>query len=234
MAKTSSGWVYDSLILNFMTQPFRWIWVLFLAILIVFGTSIISQTYFGTDNQLQNEIATLRSQTQQQGLLSDEPAQKPINVTVSRAAYSLLHGVFFDLSGITKAWQAEQEDDFGYTVKQKFLLPNFNLLTSLDRTLKIVSVRLGHLSYFVGLLGILCLVALIDGFVARAIRQQNVGRESAGIYHRAKYWRTGIMWISMIAYLASPFPISANWLFLPSVAYAGLVWLQAKYLKKYL
>ena len=234
MAKTSSGWVFNSLILNFITQPFRWALIFLLAILIVFFSSLVSQSVFGTSDQLYQEIEVLKIQSQQQSWLNTEWSKKPVNISVTRASYALLHGIFFKLTRIDEAWQAQEESDFGYVVKEKFLQPHSALLSGFDRTLKTISVRLGHLSYFAGLAIVLCLVGLIDGFVARAIRQKNAGRESAGLYHRAKYWRTGILWLSMIAYLASPTPISPNWLFIPCAIYASLVWLQAKYLKKYL
>ena len=235
MAKTASGWLYNSLILNFITQPFRWGLVMIIAIGIVFGSSIISQSCFGTADELDAEIESLNQQAAQTGFLSlEKKTSEPVNVTVTRGSYWLLHGVFFEVTQINRAWQAQQEDEFGYAMKQRFLIPQAEKLARFDRTLKLISVRIGHLSYFIGLALLLSAIGLVDGFVARAIRQKNVGRESAGLYHRAKYWRTGILWFSMIIYLASPVALSANWLFLPCLAYAALVWLQAKYLKKYL
>ena len=235
MPKTASGWLYNSLILNFITQPFRWGLVMIIAIGIVFGSSIISQSYFGTADRLTPEIESLNQQAEQSGLLSTKDSRsEAINMTVTRLSYWGLHGAFFEVTQINRAWQAQREDEFGYAMKQRFLIPQAAKLASFDQTLKLISVRIGHLSYFIGLALLLSAIGLIDGLIVRAIRQKNVGRESAGLYHRAKYWRTGMVWLSMIVYLASPVAISANWLFVPCIAYAVLVWLQAKYLKKYL
>ena len=95
-------------------------------------------------------------------------------------------------------------------------------------------MRLGNIAFLSIFASYLSLLAVIDGFVQRRIRQENASRESAGIYHRAKYWRTGIVSTSSVLYLSAPFPVSPLWLLIPVCGGAGMLYLQAKYLKKYL
>ena len=68
----------------------------------------------------------------------------------------------------------------------------------------------------------------------RKVRQQNAGRESAAIYHRAKFWRTGILWTTIFIYLSMPFSIDPIILLIPITLLSIAIFLQAKYLKKYL
>ena len=76
--------------------------------------------------------------------------------------------------------------------------------------------------------------ALFDGLMQCKIRQKNASRESAGIYHRAKYWRTGLVSLVILIYLCLPIAIPHYLLLVPIGLLASLVFIQAKFLKKYL
>lgn len=229
-AKSASGWYMNSLPLRFLFAPFRTVYVLFLIILTIFGLSFVTQTYFHQPSLLNQEIKQLE-QLNTRSLLSDNPTT--VNQTVSRTVYIGLGTAFFDWTGINRALQAQNESDAGYRFKS-YLQTHREWLKHFDNTLKVIAIRLGNVSLFIGLALILNLLAITDGLVMRAVRQSNASRESAGIYHRAKYWRTGIIWISILLYLSLPVAISPYLLAIPIALCAWLSFLQAKFLKKYL
>ena len=77
-------------------------------------------------------------------------------------------------------------------------------------------------------------VDMIDGLVERSIRRYSGGRESATLYHRAKYAIAGAVGLWLFAYVCLPMPIelrSSSWV---AAAVIGLLSrLQWKYYKKY-
>lgn len=227
MAK-DNNWAMNSLILKFITGPFRILWLLFTVIAIIFVSSLVMQTYF-------HQPALVDQEWEQVKQLSISHTQKKndLNLIVADKTYSGLSFMFFDLTGINVALQASGPADAGYGFK-KMLLKHYDLLRHLDATIKVIAIRIGNISLFLTLILIVFITALIDGLVQRAIRQKNASRESAGIYHRAKYWRVGIVWLSLMTYLALPVSINPYWLVLPIFCMAILMFLQAKYLKKYL
>ncbi|WP_434778568.1 DUF4400 domain-containing protein [Neisseria sp. Ec49-e6-T10] len=233
---SDSGYFLNSIALKFLIQPFKVAGIILFIVCIVFGTSIITQSYFSTESLLEQEVRTLEMTSGYSSILDSENEENspPINVIASRYAYFALSTVFFEWTQINKALKAQTEGDSGYVFKQKYLVPHIDLLKQFDQTIKLISIRMGYLAFFGLFTLIIILIAVIDGFVARAIRQKNAGRESAGIYHRAKYWRSGIIWLSIVIYLAMPITISPILLIIPCTIFALLVWLQAKFLKKYL
>lgn len=232
-------WLFDSLTLKFITQPFKIALTIFCIVLILFGTSILTQTYFGKDDQLLRKEIEMLNSLQYPPLIKYNQediayVQQTINYKTTKLTYSFLDMLFFDLTSIRKAWMAQSKDDYGYGLKTKFLIPHNQYLVQLDETLKLISIRVGHVVYVLAFTLIITVILGIDGLVARQIRKSNAGRESSGLYHRAKYWRSGVVWLSILIYLASPFIISPILLFIPALVFALLVRLQAVYLKKYL
>lgn len=115
------------------------------------------------------------------------------------------------------------------------MLENFTeKLSILNDTLKIIAIRIGNIMAFIPLLIIMVCSTVFDGFMMRKIRQQNAARESAAIYHRAKFWRSGIIWTTVLIYLSMPFSVDPIILLLPVVLLSITGFFQAKYLKKYL
>lgn len=233
MSAKSSGWYMNSLPLKFLLSPFKAIYTVFLIVLIIFGLSLVTQNYLQTPDLLEQELACLEHINHNQPILwQDRPPEK-LNITVSRTSYRTLSTVFFEWTQVNKALAAQSESDFGYRFKN-YLIPRLDLLKHFDKTLQVISIRIGNICLFIGLAALLYILALIDGLVMRRIRQENASRESAGIYHRAKYWRSGIIWLSILFYLCSPIVLSPYWLLVPISSSAYMVFLQAKYLKKYL
>ena len=77
-------------------------------------------------------------------------------------------------------------------------------------------------------------VGMIDGLVERSIRRYSGGRESATLYHRAKYAIAGAVGLWLFAYVCVPMTFELQW---GSWVAAGVIGvlsrLQWKYYKKY-
>ena len=223
----------ESSILRTLTLPFRSMRIAVVAILILFGSTIISQIYFHKPALLTQELQL----TQQLGLTkpitgnlkkSKAPLPEqvqlttikpPLNISIPRYIYNGFRFVFFTLFKIDRL--ASNPNAAHYI--QKF-----------DDTLKVISMRIGNITIYLFFTIYLSVIALIDGLNARKIRQANAGRESASLYHRAKYLRTGILWSSIFIYLTLPVAVSPQWLLIPVFGIAVSIFVQAKYLKKYL
>lgn len=232
MADKNNGWYMNSLPLKFLFSPFKALYTVFLIVLVIFGVSLFTQNYFKQDSLLEQEVRQL-TVIGTQPIVAGDNNKPSINTSVSRATYQALSTVFFDWTLVNTALQAKNENDFGYKFKN-YLMPRLDLLQHFDNTLKVIAIRIGNISLYLGLAVLLYLLATIDGLVMRAIRQRNASRESAGIYHRAKYWRVGITWLSIMVYLCMPFAIHPYILLLPVGLSAWMVFVQCKYLKKYL
>lgn len=99
----------------------------------------------------------------------------------------------------------------------------------------IFCVRTAELLSIAPLALLLYVVAVTDGYAARAERRACAGRESAGLYHRAKLgqiWGPAAVWM---AYLALPVSVHPAWFTLgATLCAAALARVQAKWTKKYL
>lgn len=234
MVNKNNGWYMNSLPLKFLFSPFKALYTIYLIILLIFGVSLLTQNYFKHDSLLEQEIRQLNYiGTKPIINNSSNNENHSINITVSRLSYQALSTIFFDWTQVNKSLQAKNKDDFGYKFKN-YLMPRMHLLQHFDNTLKVIAIRLGNISLYLGLVILLYFLAAIDGLVMRAIRQSNASRESAGIYHRAKYWRVGITWLSLMLYLCIPVAIHPHILILPIGISTWMVFMQTKYLKKYL
>lgn len=101
---------------------------------------------------------------------------------------------------------------------------------------ELLGVRLLLLFSAFPALALLLAVALIDGLVARYVRRECGGHESATRHTRAKrLLNRGIVPMVAVVWLIVPAPMSLAMFFLPvAVGGAVLVWVMAKYFKKYL
>lgn len=213
----------ESTILRTLTLPFRSARILILTILILFGSSIALQTYFHSPNLLQQELNIAQKIGTTQSIFHHEQQQPitkpPMNIIITRHTYNGLYWLFFKAARLEEVSASNQF--YGY-------IQQFN------GTLKIISMRLGNAAIYLFYAVFLSIIALIDGLNARKIRQANAGRESASLYHRAKFLRTSVLWSSIFLYLVIPVAISPQWLLIPVIGIALSVFMQAKYLKKYL
>ena len=214
----------ESTILRTLSLPFRSMRVLIFVIIILFGSSLALQTYFHTPNLLAQELAMAQKIGTTQSIYNHNKQQQqitkpPMNIAITRHTYNGLYWLFFKAARLEEV--SANNQFYGY-------IQQFN------GTLKIISMRLGNAAIYIFYALFLGIIALIDGLNARKIRQANAARESASLYHRAKYLRTGILWSSIFLYLVLPIAINPQWLLVPVVCIALSVFMQAKYLKKYL
>ena len=232
----------NSLPLNFLFYPFKASYTIFLIILIIFGLSTFTQTYFDASRsglvakeieQLNNiQASPLLSQWKKERVV-EESNSAPINLRVSRFAYQAFSFAFYDLTYVNTALKAKSEADAGFKFKN-YLMPRLAYLHAFDDTLRVIAIRIGNICLYLSLAILTSAVAAIDGLAMRAIRQKNASRESAGIYHRAKYWRSGVVWLGILIYLCTPVAVTPYILLVPVCLNALFVFIQAKYLKKYL
>jgi len=77
-------------------------------------------------------------------------------------------------------------------------------------------------------------VGMIDGLVERSIRRYSGGRESATLYHRAKYAIAGAVGLWLFVFVCLPLPLELQWGSWVAAGVIGvLARLQWKYYKKY-
>lgn len=78
-------------------------------------------------------------------------------------------------------------------------------------------------------------LAILDGLIARSVRRSAGGRESATLYHRAKYMHASLATIMLVAWFWWPDQIDVERMAIP-MAFLGAVLLriQMKFYKKYL
>ena len=73
---------------------------------------------------------------------------------------------------------------------------------------QLLGVRFAILMRFLPLLALLYAVGAVDGLTGRAIRRSCGGRESASVYHRAKYLQMVVLGLGGLALLVWPGPVS--------------------------
>jgi hypothetical protein len=77
-------------------------------------------------------------------------------------------------------------------------------------------------------------VGMVDGLVERSIRRYSGGRESATLYHRAKYAIASTVGLWLFVYVCMPMPLELqNWSWVAAGAIGAMSRLQWKYYKKY-
>ena len=100
---------------------------------------------------------------------------------------------------------------------------------------QLLGVRVGILARFAPLLLILYVVGAADGLTQRAIRRACGGRESASLYHRAKYLQLAVLGLGGLALLM--WPAAVHWqLCVPmgALVTSGLASVQWAYYKKHM
>lgn len=216
----NNEFIKESTILRTLTMPFRSMRIIIFAIVILFGTSLFLQTYFHKPEILNDELVMAQKIGITKNLTQQVKQNKtPINITITRYTYKGLYWTFFQALRLEKMPESHRF---------------YDAVQHLHSTLKIISLRIGNAAIYIFYSLLLGIIALIDGLNARKIRQANAGRESSSLYHRAKYLRTGILFSSIFLYLTLPFAINPQWLMLPVIGIALSIFMQAKYLKKYL
>lgn len=100
---------------------------------------------------------------------------------------------------------------------------------------QLIGARLAVVVLSVPVFGLAAVVGLIDGLVQRDLRRFGGGAESGFTYHHLKKVLGPLIWIPVLVYLATPWPLHPTAVFVPPALLFG--WLIAKTaarFKKYL
>lgn len=227
--RKQGNFLTEAMSIRFLLSPFKLVLTVLFIVGFLFISSLIAQTWFHQPVLLEQELAYTDI------LFADSNKTEDVDFHISliRYCYDSLYWIFFDVTGLNTMFE-DGPTNLIQEITVDSLYPYKNQLEILNQTLKIISIRLGNLFAYFPLLICLLGAAIWDGFMQRKVRQQNAARESAAIYHRAKYWRTGWVWMSMLVYLCIPIALPPTLLLIPITLLSVLAFTQAKYLKKYL
>ncbi len=153
----------------------------------------------------------------------------------STLSTSLHHGLF-TVTGIEASLQTSSGTVSSFERAVQTLL---NLLVpSLQVVIlatQVLSLRFALLIGMLPLVALLYSLAFIDGAAERSVRRACAGRESANLYHRAKYFQFALFGAWLMVSLCSPVHIPPTWTLLFFAVAVGLnARLQWAYYKKYM
>lgn len=159
---------------------------------------------------------------------------RSIAVNTANVVYSAIYGT----SGITEMGERFQRGEYASESDVRagrLYAEYYPWLKASMISAQLLGLRLGMLACVLPAPLLFYFVAFSDGIVERAIRRDCGGRESANIYHRAKYLQLVALCIFTLLYLAWPTPTSYPIVPIVFSALLGLLArIQWKYYKKYL
>jgi hypothetical protein len=151
---------------------------------------------------------------------------------------NFLYGLVFEATGIQDmALRFANPSGLSIpdTVVRRTYLANREAIEAAMVGTQLLGIRFAILIKFLPLLLLLSAVGVVDGLAARAIRRSCGGRESASLYHRAKYLQMVLLGLGSVALLVWPGPVAWEECVGIVAAFAG--WLarqQWSYYKKHL
>lgn len=154
------------------------------------------------------------------------------------AVANFLYGLVFEATGIHDMGVQFAEPSalsIPDTVVRRSYLTHREVIEAAMVGTQLLGVRFAILMRFLPLLALLHVVGAVDGLTDRAIRRSCGGRESASLYHRAKYLQMVVLGLGALGLLVWPGPVAwelfVGWI----VTLAGvLARLQWAYYKKHL
>ena len=124
---------------------------------------------------------------------------------------NLLYGMVFEATGIhdmgLRFGDASALSIPDTVVRRSYLAHRDAIETAMVAT-QLLGVRFATFIRFVPLLLLLYVVGAADGLTERAIRRSCGGRESASVYHRAKYLQMAVLGLGGVALLVWPGPVA--------------------------
>ncbi len=167
--------------------------------------------------------------------LAAEQGAEAVQIT---AVANFLYGLVFEGTGILDMGLRFAEPSalsIPDTVVRRSYLAHREAIEAAMVGTQLLGVRFAILLRFLPLLALLHVVGAVDGLADRAIRRSCGGRESASLYHRAKYLQMVVLGLGALALLVWPGPVAwelfVGWI----VTLAGvLARLQWAYYKKHL
>ena len=226
MARTGNNTVFEAAELRLVMSPFRKALVYVLTAIFLASVSVFTLFIFVDGSN----IAHLLLQYQ-----NSDTSKVHLTQTMVEQLYRFLHWTFFDLTQIKQSLSEPLiRKSPGYSI-HLFIIKQYENWVKLDGVLKIISFRLATIASFLMMIAsILYFLAVIDGGVRRSIRRDLIGRESAGLYHRMKYFNYVLLILGFEMYLTMPFFIPEHTIILFIAMSAFLYSIQIKYYKKYL
>lgn len=129
---------------------------------------------------------------------------------VAVGAANIFYDLIFRLSGIHDMGVRFAQDralSIPDTVVRNFYAENFEGIQVAILATQLIGVRLATLIAALPLTVLVYGLAMNDGLAQRAIRRASGGRESSGIYHRARYLLKVLLVSAMTTFLLWPFSI---------------------------
>ncbi len=149
-----------------------------------------------------------------------------------------LYGLVFGVSGVHDMGRRFAEGtplSIPDTVARDTYIARHNEIEVAMVGTQLLGVRSGILLRYLPLLGLLYLVGAVDGLALRAVRRIQGGRESAGVYHRAKFMQLGLVALGGGVLMVWPWPVAWGWMAGLAAGLLGLLTaVQWRYYKKHL
>ena len=231
--KKKGGMAIESMTLDFLISPFKTAYIIFLIFLILIVSNVGLQFFLYQTSDV--AIETIEAAIGREYSFLIFFSGDTFATTLLSNIQTAFHFVFFKMTGFEMLMQTKPEELNSFNqMAQKYLFNHYDTMRLLNSSKNLISLRLSFIASASVLAFLLQVVAIGDGLACRAIRTACAGRESSGNYHYAKWWRLGIISLSMSIYLVCPFFIHPALLALPIVTSAVLTQIQFKFWKKYL
>lgn len=232
MAAKKGGLAIESMTLDFLIAPFKTAYIIILICFILISCHIGLQFFLYETSDI--AIDGIEAATQREydflTFLNGHFA-----ISLLSILQESLHFIFFKITGIEMLLQTPSAELNSFNkMMQNYVLKHYDIIRLMNSSKNLISLRLCFIANIGVLALLLQMVALADGLACRAIRTACGGRESAGKYHYAKWWRLGIISLSLSIYLVCPFFVYPAFLIIPILVSALLTQVQFTYWKKYL
>ena len=154
------------------------------------------------------------------------------------ATANFLYAMLFKVTGIHDMGARFADDaalSIPDTIVRNTYIANFQAIQVAMAGTQLFGVRLAALAMVMPMFALVYCVASVDGLAQRAIRRACGGRESASLYHRAKYLQVFLLVASGVASLLPPVSIDQRWVWASTaIVLAILARVQWAYYKKHL
>ena len=137
-----------------------------------------------------------------------------------------LYGLVFEATGLHEMGQRFAEGapmSIPDTVLRRTWIARQDEIEVAMLATQLVGLRAGILIRFLPMLILMYAVGVTDGMSQRAIRQAQAGRESASLYHRAKYAQVVVLATGVVGVLMWPAPVSWGLYFLSTAVAVGVL-----------
>lgn len=165
-------------------------------------------------------------------------ARQGADASVITAPANALYWLVFEVSGIDdigRQFACDASLSIPDTVLRRAYFTHRAAIEVAMVGTQLLGVRAAILVRFVSLLALLYVVGAADGVSRRAIRRAGGGRESASLYHRAKYLQLTVLGLGGVALLMWPGTVAWGvWVGLLAMLIGCLVGVQWAYYKKHL